>query len=446
MGCKGTLCAVSARLAVAGLSLLAGGCGSIAGAPSPVGEEETVTPGIAIDGSTNEPRGRNVPVGVDAKSPFLKAVPVTVGASTLTIEGTITTPDDVDIYDIGPVFAGDSLVVDAHALADLDPVAAVFDADENLVQANDDRAYYAQLTDPKIQVQIRHDADPCYVAIASSFATGTTGEYTLELTRTPGPPPEPNGPQVIFFNFDGAEAIRIGTRSPVDVPPFEGSLIAPEFADQTEDLIARILEFVREDYIGLDVTFISSREGSPPADPYTTIHFGAYDPDLLGVADNVDEYNYQLRQTAIVFVDTFQAFLPLEPTVDEMAHALANVAAHETGHLLGLQHTHEPRGIMDISANLRQMMANQAFLRSPLDPYVFPVGYQDAAQLLVESVGGDLTLVKMASLQQISMRAVYDYDVPGPPARATLTFGTCFCPSCLKAQHTGSRKGDESNY
>jgi hypothetical protein len=42
----------------------------------------------------------------------------------------------------------------------------------------------------------------------------------------------------------------------------------------------------------------------------------------------------------------------------------------------------------------------------------------------------------MASLQQISMRAAYDYDVPGPPARATLTFGTCFCPSCLKARQT----------
>jgi hypothetical protein len=436
MGGRAILRAVSARIAVAVLSVLAGGCGSIPGAPSPDDDEETVPPGIAMDGSTSEPRGRNVPVSIDAESPFLKAVPVTVGASTLTIEGTITTPDDVDIYNIGPVLAGDYLVVDAHALADLDPVAAVFDADENLIQANDDRSCHAQLTDPLIEVQIRHDADACYVAIASSFASGTTGDYTLELTRTAAVPPEPNGPQVVYFNFDGAEAIRIGTRSPVNVPPFEGSLIAPEFADQTEELIARILELVREDYIGLDVTFISSREGSPPADPYTTIHFGAYDPDLLGVADNVDEYNYQLRQTAIVFVDTFQAFLSLEPTMDEMAHALANVAAHETGHLLGLQHTHEPRGIMDISANLRQMMANQAFLRSPLDSYVFPVGYQDAAQLLVESVGGDLTLVKTASLQQISMRTTHDYDVSGPPARATLTFGTCFCPSCLKARQT----------
>jgi hypothetical protein len=72
---------------------------------------------------------------------------------------------------------------------------------------------------------------------------------------------------------------------------------------------------------------------------------------------------------------------------------------------------------------------------------VFPIGYQDSARLLVESVGGDLTLVKTASLQQISMRVGYDYDVPGPPAWATLPFGTCFCPSCLKAQSTEAANG-----
>lgn len=133
----------------------------------------------------------------------------------------------------------------------------------------------------------------------------------------------------------------------------------------------------------------------------STIHFGAEDSVLLGVAESVDEFNEHPVQEAIVFTDTFRAFNVLAPTIEEYAQALANVASHEIGHLLGLVHTRDTRGVMDISASLRQLMRNQAFLQSPLDDALFPTGFQNAVVTLVDGVGGDAEYVQTLSLAQL---------------------------------------------
>ena len=183
-----------------------------------------------------------------------------------------------------------------------------------------------------------------------------------------------------------------------------------------------LLDTVEGDYAGLGVEFYSSRYDALPPEPYTTIHFGSFDADLLGVAENVDEFNERPNQQAIVFVDTFAAFAVLEPTLEEYAQALANVTSHEVGHLLGLQHTADPAGIMDVTASLRRMMANQAFLRSPLHEEVFPTGYQHAITTLLENVGGNATLTEAATVDRASLRAI---GPVGPAARLTMHFGTC---------------------
>ena len=421
------------RLAACVLAAAAG-CSSVGAGTAPP-DTNTSTPGNSgqSDDDANLivlPPEEN---GSDAADPFANAAAVTLPEEPVQLEAVISDSDDIDIYDIGPVFAGDELVVEVEALSDWDAVAAVFDAEQNLIYANDDRAYYAGLLDPKIDTLVRHDSARCYVGVASSSGTGTAGEYRLRVTRTSARSlPEPET-QYVYFNFDGSPAVEIGTRPAVEVPSFEDSLIAPEFDGQTDELIERIMSLARQDYVGLNVRFVSSREGGRPSGSYSTIHFGAYDADLLGVAENVDEYNEQANQQAIIFVDTFDAFLPLAPSLEEMAQAIANVASHETGHLLGLQHTNDVRCLMDITASLRQMLGPQSFQRSALDADVFPAGYQDAPRLLVDAVGGDLAAVKAASERQFRARALWYDEEPGPAARSTLRFSTCFCAGCAKS-------------
>ena len=119
----------------------------------------------------------------------------------------------------------------------------------------------------------------------------------------------------------------------------------------------------------------STAEGDLPDEAYTSVYFGQYNPYLLGLADYVDYYNRDLTQEAIVFAETFKLFMPYRPGASGMAQVIGNVASHELGHLLGLNHT------------AGQMLADQDFHRAVLKKEVFPAGYQDSDQLLAQAVG-----------------------------------------------------------
>jgi hypothetical protein len=426
MASTGVVRAGMGALALLCVGLGATGCGvaqSTSGADS---ENKSTT--FPATGGAIEPVA-----GAASGDPFAKAVdwPVVPGERT-SLSGTLHSPQQVDILDIGPVYPGDRIHVEVQASSELDAAVAVLDADQNVLIVNDDRSFYSGLTDPLANVLVLHDSPGCYIAVTASPAVPSSGSYTLDVLLTEESPPDPPAAQRVYLNFDGAWDVVIGTRPAVDVPVFDAALIDPSLSGTTEAVIDRLIAMVREDYTGLNVDFYSSREAPPPEEPYTTIHFGAYDSALLGVAENVDEYNERPSQQAIVFVDTFAAFAVLEPSVEEISQALANVTSHECGHLLGLYHTEDFRGVMDISATLRQMLGNQSLALSPLHAEVFSVAQQDAVRTLLENVGGDAELLKRASLAQRAARPSW-YDVTdGPPARSERIFGAC--RACLNSK------------
>jgi predicted Zn-dependent protease len=240
----------------------------------------------------------------------------------------------------------------------------------------------------------------------------------------------PLRPQVVLFNFDGAAGIEFGGRPAVDIPAFDAGGISDALAGTTDELIDLVLEMVREDYEGIDVSFMTSRSVVASGEEVTVLHFGAYDRALLGVAENIDEFNERRVQEAIVFTDTFSVFNVLRPTVEQYAQALANVASHEAGHLLGLSHTSDRHGVMDITATLRQLTRNQAFSRSPLERMTFPTGHQDAVQSLIESVGGDMEVSRLASAAQLGSAKVVFVEVPELFDLPRSTFSVCLCDRC----------------
>jgi hypothetical protein len=363
--------------------------------------------------------------GSDQNKDFLSADIVSVGVEPVVIRGSLAHSGDVSVYDLGPVNPGDRVLVEVVESGS-GAALALFDDTGGTLLVNDHRNVYLSRRGPFIDIVIRRASRSCYVAFTSTPGFSANGPYTLVASVRTGEPLPSLRPDTVLLVFSGGQNVRIGSRSAVNVPVFDAGNILPQYNEMTEEMTALIVDMVREDFAGLDVVIYSTSEGAVYDGTMTRLYFGAFDAALLGVAEGVDEYNLTQRQQAIVFTDTFKAFERLNPTITQMSQAIANVASHEIGHLLGLVHTSDPSGIMDVTASLSELTRNQAFAFSPIYSGVFPIGSQDGVQLLLDSVGGDPGTAFSKSLQTLSKTAGLPRDGQ-PPARSELLLGTCQC-------------------
>lgn len=324
---------------------------------------------------------------VEPNDTFEEATQTPVDVSTLwELSGTMTSIVDVDIYDLGPVPAGDRITVSVDNDPGMNLAAALFDEQHCLIASNDDR-YWQIDQRPELGVTLRRSCQHCYLVVtASPQASSCKGPYTATVLHEQGSVPAAR-PQTVYLSFNGAKGITLPTRDPVDIPAFNAASIDSTFAGQTAAMISAIVATVRSQYAAFNVQVLSSTESPSIPSDATVIYFGTYDPNLLGLADSVDEYNADLTQKAIVFSDTFRLFMPLKPTLQQMATAIANVASHESGHLLGLEHTQQWTDLMDTTSPAQALLDVQHFETAPLYKDVFPLGLQNSPQLLAEAVG-----------------------------------------------------------
>lgn len=349
---------------------------------------------------------------------------IQTGETPVAVQGRIGTSDDVDVFDLGAVQPGDRVIVTMTSADSLYGAIAAFDASGAALLVNDHRNVYLGRTEPFIDVVVRRSSPACYIAVTSTPGFSSIGDYVLFAHRIPGSPVPPLAGDLVLLVFDGGQDVRIGGRAAIDVPVFDAATVDSSFVGQTGWLVNEIVERVRRDYAWYDVAIYSTSEGTAFQPGMTRIYFGTYDEALLGVAEGVDEFNSTDTQQAIVFTDTFSAFMRLDPTLEEMAQAIANVASHEIGHLLGMVHTADPTGIMDVTASLTELLQDQGFTRSPLFTAVFPIGDQDAVDYLLDVVGGDRRIVwnKVRPTPPLLRRRATDAK---KGARGTLRLSTC---------------------
>ncbi|HNQ24602.1 MAG TPA: matrixin family metalloprotease [Phycisphaerae bacterium] len=349
-----------------------------------------------------------------------QAEPLELTTAGLTIDGAVIDTSDVDVFDFGPAAIGDRIYAQLQPSNGLNGAVALFDASGNCLLVNDHRNVYLGDSVPFIDLVMRQPTENCYLAVTTTPLYESPGSYQLYLQRVPGQPQSPYRPETILLHFAGATKVTVGGRDPVDVPPFDAADIDRSFRGQTDEIVADVVARVREDFAGFNVTILSTSEGARYDNSMTCVYFGTYDPGLLGVAEGVDEFNTLGPQEAFVFTDTFAAFMVISPTADELSQALANVASHEAGHLLGLVHTTDYDDLMDITASLNRLLQDQYFTRAPLHPEVFPLGYQDGVQTLLNTAGGDAEAVQAALAGRLEKTPAARVNYGGPPARATL--------------------------
>ena len=299
-----------------------------------------------------------------------------------------SSPADMDIYRLRGGDTGDRVQVTLTIRSGYDLVLGLLDDRQRLLSYADPGSV---VNGPKQIDIVLHEPTSELIAIVAARSSSSSDRlYTARVTMQPAAGIPPYQPQVVVLNFDGGDAVKIGRRSPVYVPPFDAAAIDPRFTGQTETIIDLIVQAVREDYAGLGVEVYASGDPSIPAGSVSSVYFGTYNSALLGLADNVDPYNTQPDQSAILFTDTFRLFNVFNPSAADIAQVLANVASHESGHLLGLRHTADVIDLMDITASARQMLSDQWFRNATIHPTVLPTGSQDAPALLEWTLGGTL--------------------------------------------------------
>lgn len=313
--------------------------------------------------------------------------------------------EDVDVFRIAPPVDGEGRLIEVNTGSGVDVVVALFDPGGNVRTLAGSSWTPAR---PVGGLTLPASEDAWYVGVAASAEVGTPGAYQLTILPGEHLPPLAPREQVVVLNFTGASEVALGDRVPVDIPPFDAGGIDPALADSTDYLADVVLAQVRRDFEGLNVQILTSAEGLPPDTPFSTVHLGGCDTDLLGLANGVDQGNVHRDDVAVVFADSFAALMELEPTVEELGQALANVASHEIGHLLGLVHAVAPGGLMDITAVGADLLEDRSFARGTLDRRVFPIGQQDAAACLEACVGGNLQVSDLpgARLSPADTRAV----------------------------------------
>jgi len=298
------------------------------------------------------------------------------------IAGTIE-PNTPDVYDLGPCNPGDRIVVTVDPIpgSQLDPTTAIFDTDSELFALNDDLDLSSGLIGSRIDEVVWVAADHYYLAISKFFFDSQGGDYEGTVRIVRGGIVDAPLPQFLVLNFAGGTA-DIADEGTFNLDPFDAADIDAVYIGQTDQIKAKIVETVRENYEDTSLQIVTSDDPAPQPGTFSTIWFGGFSATKFGVAETVDQGNRDYCDDGIIFTDNFdKPFVP-QPTADEIGIAIGNVAAHEAGHLLGLNHVADVTALMDDTGTASTLKADQEFKTAPLSSTVFPIGLQNAPLLL----------------------------------------------------------------
>ena len=326
---------------------------------------------------------------------FSQAVAAVFGRTNkAALEGSIMAEGDMDVYQLGALSAGDSLAVDTATTGSaLDVSIGLFDGDQRLVYENDDRGGNdsSRFLDSIAEWTVRHSSNNYYLVVThSAFADpGTyTGTYTIDITlgetgTVPGPTP-----QVLFLDFDGA-VVDSPVLGQTTLGTFDAADISSIYSGQTETIKSKIVEIFEANFARFDVRIYTSDDVVPfGPELVSTIYFGGFNESAFGIAENVDLYNADFCDDAIIYIESFTPGLfRSPPSATEMGIVIGNVSAHEAGHVLGLNHVDDDAALMDDQSTADALAEDQEFMEAPLSTDIMPIGTQDAALLLEEIVG-----------------------------------------------------------
>ena len=386
----------SIRLGLVLATIALAGCVPEALVPS--GDQESGVLDTVLAATENSPEANDnaadsyeTPVSDDAPPP---------SESSRTFSGSVSGSGDYRLFELGGGSPGDEWVVSLGSTLSGPFVVVLLDAEQNLLMRS-----YMSYHNPLEHV-LRAASGHVYLGVMAPMSGGG-GDFELNASFNNGQRVAAPVQQVVWLNFGSGNRVQVHHRDPISFAPFDAAMVGEAYAGHTQEIKDHILEEMRADYAAYNVVILNSDDGPPPEGSHSVIHFGGSESGLLGLADNVDDYNQDLAQNAIIYVENFAPYWTMQLEPDEMAVMIANVASHELGHLLGLYHTRDPDDLMDTTGSAWDLAENQSFSRGPLEPSVFATGWEDSPCLLKQIVGPNPDGAKSTSRAKSAKELVY---------------------------------------
>jgi hypothetical protein len=305
----------------------------------------------------------------------------TSNQSRLVIDGAIDAGDDLDIYRLPDLRAGDRLIVDVQRQSgNLDATVTIYGPDQNLQAFNDDRVLDGSNLNPLLDIDLLGLDGDFYVAVSNFPGSQSLGDYEILIDIERGNGAPPTRPAVVYLNWAGGTVesevfpnITLGAFSAEDVGLADS---------QTEVLKDLVQQRVVESYAKFNLTVLNSDDHALPQVPHSTVFYGGNNFQAFALAEKIDVMNADESDIAMVFSSTFELAFQGRVSLSQMGTAIGNTTAHEIGHLLGLVHTKDCASLMDGTCSNNALLTAQEFREAPLDENTFPLGFQNADELL----------------------------------------------------------------